>query len=134
MGDLNCNMTSMYDTNFRLLSDITDLYGLHQLINEPTRVTDTASTLIDLIYTNYPDKVVCSGVCHVSISEHNLVFAYRKLSIGAFSKKDNTINYKSFKNFSRDRFRSDIAFQNWDVLNNFQDPNDMWREWKIKRL
>ena len=58
MGDLNCNMTSMYDTNFRLLSDITDLYGLHQLINEPTRVTDTASTLIDLIYTNYPDKVV----------------------------------------------------------------------------
>jgi len=108
-------MASMYDTNFRLLSDTTDLYGLHQLINEPTSVTDTTSTLIDLIYTNYPDKVVCSGVCHVSISEHNLVFAYRKLSIGAVSKKHNTINYKNFKNFNRDRFRSDIASPNWDV-------------------
>ena len=55
MGDMNCNRASMSDTNSRLLSDITDLYGLHQLINEPTGVTDT-STLIDLIHTNYPDK------------------------------------------------------------------------------
>ena len=121
----------MSDTNSRLLSDITDLYGLHQLINEPTRVTDT-STLIDLIHTNYPGKVVCSGVCHVSISDHSLVFACRKLSIGAVSKTHNTINYRTFKNFNRDHFRNDIASQNWDVLDNFQDPNDMWREWKIK--
>ncbi|XP_068680643.1 uncharacterized protein [Montipora foliosa] len=118
MGDMNCNMASMSDTNSHLLSDITDLYGLHQLINETTRVTDTTSTLIDLIYTNYPDKVVCSGVCHVSIA----------------SKRHNTIKYRSFKNLNRDYFRSDIASQNWDALDNFQDPNDMWREWKIKFL
>ena len=128
---MNCNMASMSDTNSRLLSDITDLYGLHQLINEPTRVTDTTSTLIDL-NTNHPDKVVCSGVCHVSISDHSIVFAYR--TIGAVSKRHNTINYRSFKNFNRDHFCSDIASQNWDVLDNFQDPNDMWREWKIKFL
>ena len=48
MGDMNFNMASMSDTNSRLLSDITDQYGLHQLINEPTRVTDTRSTLRDL--------------------------------------------------------------------------------------
>ena len=132
MGDMNCNMPSMSDTNSRLLSDIADLYGLHQLINEPTRVTDTTFTLIDLIYTNHPDKVVCSGVCLVSISDHSLVFAYR--TTGAVSKRHNTINYRSFKNFNRDHFCSDIASQNWDVLDNFQDPNDMWREWKIKFL
>ena len=73
---MNCNMASMSDTNSRLSSDIMDLYGLHQLINEPTHVTDTTSTLIDLLYTNYPDKVVSSGVCHVSISDHSLIFAY----------------------------------------------------------
>ena len=48
MEDMNFNMASMSDTNSRLLSDITDQYGLHQLINEPTRVTDTTSTLRDL--------------------------------------------------------------------------------------
>ena len=134
MGDMNWNTASMSDTNYLLLSDITNLRGLHQLINEPTRVTDTTSTLIDLIYTNYPDKVVCSGVCHVSISDHSLVNAYRKLSIAAVFKRHNTINYRTFKNFNRDHFRNDIASQNWDVLDNFQDPDDMWREWKIKFL
>ena len=29
MGDMNCNMALMSDTNSHLLSDITDLYGLH---------------------------------------------------------------------------------------------------------
>ena len=97
MGDINCNMASMSDTDSCLLSDITDLYGLHQLINEPTLVTDTTSTLIDLIYTNSPNKVVCSGVYHVSIMRPpRLIFAYRKLSIVAVSKRHNAINYRSF--------------------------------------
>ena len=61
--------------------DITGLYNLSQLINEPTRVTDFSSTLIDHIFTNTPDKVVCSGVSHISISDHSLVYAYRKLSV-----------------------------------------------------
>ena len=75
MGDMNCNMASMPDTNSRLWPDFSDPYRLHQLTNEPTRVTDTTSTLIDLIYTNYPDKEVCSGVCHVSIDDHSLIFS-----------------------------------------------------------
>ena len=48
MGDMNFNVASMSDTNSRLSSDITDQYGLHQLINEPTRVTNTTFTLRDL--------------------------------------------------------------------------------------
>ena len=52
----------------------------------PHAIPQTHSTfyphrLIDLIYTNYPDKVDYSGVCNVSVSDHSLVFAYRKLSI-----------------------------------------------------
>ena len=69
MEDVNCNMVLLSDTNSYLLSDITDLYGLQQLINEPMRVTDTTSTLRDLIYTNYDNKV-CSRVCHVRMSDH----------------------------------------------------------------
>ena len=91
----------------------------------PHAIPQTHSTfyphrLIDLIYTNYPDKVDYSGVCNVSISDHSLVFAYRKLSIGAVSKRHNTISYRSFKNFNRDHFRNEIASQNWDVLDNFK--------------
>ena len=64
MEDVKCNMALLSNTNSYLLSDITALYGLQQLINEPIamRVTDTTSTLRGLIYTNYDNKVICSGV------------------------------------------------------------------------
>ena len=44
MASSNC------DNNTRLLSEIVDIYGIEQLIKEPTRVTETTSTLLDLIY------------------------------------------------------------------------------------
>ena len=48
LGDLNCNLASpTLDANTRHLLEISDLYGLKQLITEPTRVTESSSTLID---------------------------------------------------------------------------------------
>lgn len=59
MGDLNCNMASAhFDTNTRLLCEISDTYGLQQLITEPTRITESSSSLIDVIFTNCIDRVL----------------------------------------------------------------------------
>ena len=81
VGDFSCNLASPHDdTNTRRLCEISDLYGLQQLITKPTRITESSSTLIDLIYTNYVDRVVCSGVSHIGISDHCLIYVYRKLS------------------------------------------------------
>ena len=47
LGDLNCNLASPTpDVNTRHLLEISVLYGLNQLINEPTRVTESS------VYTN----------------------------------------------------------------------------------
>ena len=60
-------------TNFRIRVDgalnIIDIYGLSQLITEPTRVTQYSSTLIDLCLTNSPDKISKSGVINPSTSK-----------------------------------------------------------------
>ena len=66
MGDFNCDMiATRYDNDTRKLMSITDIYGLQQLITEPTRITPTSATLIDVIFTNFPDRIVCSGVRHI---------------------------------------------------------------------
>ena len=110
------------------------VYGLQQLINEHTRITKT--TLIDLIYTNYPDRVVCSGVSHCGISDHSLIYVYRKLSLNTVSSKENNyVTYRNFKKFNRENFRSDISSQDWNYnLSNIQYPNLMRAEWKSKFL
>ena len=77
LGDLHCNLASPTpDANTHHSLAISDLYGLKQLINEPTRLTESLSTLIDLIYTNSTDWVGCSSVSHIAISDHNLVYVY----------------------------------------------------------
>ena len=88
---------------------IADVYGLQKLISEPTRITPTLSTLIYLIYANCADKIACSGVRHTAISDHSMVFPYRKLALNVMSSGKNTINYKNFRKFDRRSFRRDIS-------------------------
>ena len=133
-GDLNCNLASFqYDSNTRRLCEITDLFGLQQLITEPTCITETSSTLIDLIFTNYADRVVCSGVSQIGISDHSLIYVYRKLSLAFPSKGHSTISYRNFTNFNPESFRIDIVRQDW-TCNGCDDPNVLWADWKTKFL
>ena len=131
LGDFNCNIgATTFDHATRVLTSITDLYNVQQLINEPTRITESSSTTIDLIFTNEPDKIFFSGVSHVGISDHNLVFAFRKLSSGLLTKEHSSITYRNFKRFNPDSFRSDIRSLNWDCIKALEDPNEMWETWK----
>ena len=83
--------------------------------------------------TNYADRVVCSGVSHIGISDHSLIYVYRKLSPGFPSKGNSTISYRNFKNFNRESFRNDIAQQGWTCKGS-DDPNVLWTGWKTKFL
>ena len=131
LGDLNCNMAApKFDNSTNILSNIAEVYGLDQLITEYTRITDKSSTLIDLIFTNTPDRVVCSGVSHIGISDHSLVYAFRKVSIESTTYKHTTLRYRKFKNFNSDHFRNDICQQDWSNIENYSDPNLMWAAWK----
>ena len=91
----------------------------------------SSSSLIDLIFTNQPDLVSFSGVSHVGISDHSLVYAFRKVSIPPASKGIKLVNYRQFKHFESVNFRADISSQPWDVLKGLFDPNElMWIKWK----
>ena len=72
IGDMNCNLLSSDNIHTRALSSITE--GLKLLIDEPTRITPSSSSLIDLIFTSHQDNIICSGVSHVGISDHSLVY------------------------------------------------------------
>ena len=135
LGDMNCDMiTTRYDNDTSKLRSIADVYGLEQLISEPTRITPTSSTLIDLIYTNCSDKIACSGVCHIGISDHSMVYVYGKLALNGMSNGHNSITYRNFRNFDRQSFRHDILSQCWDNVYESSNPNEMWEQWKCTFL
>ena len=82
MEDLNrdvCTFPPESDT--RKLQFLSLLYQLDQLISEPTRVTGTSATLIDLFFTNKPENIIQSGVVHIGISDHGLNYTVRKFPL-----------------------------------------------------
>ena len=58
--------------------DLYDVYGLKQLIKEPTRETLHTSTLIDHVVVNDPRNIVDSGILKITMSDHYMVFCIRK--------------------------------------------------------
>ena len=58
IGDMNCHLLSSYNIHTVALLSITEMYRLTQLIVEPTRITPSSSTLIDLISTSHRDNII----------------------------------------------------------------------------
>jgi exonuclease III len=113
VGDLDCDVNKLTpDTQTRKLQTLCSLYQLSQVINEPTRVRETTTTLIDLILTNKPEIISSAGVLHLGISDHSLVYAVRKYE---FPKSRPIIKEVcDFKHFSDSHFRADqVSSSRW---------------------
>ena len=50
------------------------LYQLTQIMDQSTRVTKSTKSILDVFITSYPNKIVQSGVVHLGISDHNLIY------------------------------------------------------------
>ena len=130
IGDLNCNfLAARPDRNTENLKSIIEVYQMKQLISEPTRLTESSQTLIDVILTNKPNRIVSSGVLHVSISDHSLIYTVRKISVPT-QNNHKYQSMRSFKKFNSDSFRNDLKNQSWNTLLMINDPNEMWKAWK----
>ena len=132
LGDLNCDVSKTpLDNQTRKLQFLCSLYQFDQLINEPTRVTPTSASLIDLILTNKPENISQSGVVHLGISDHSLIFAIRKLTLPKSGKTSPMVReVRDFKNFVQNNFIHDISQLPWDSINPFASPNTSWQVWK----
>ena len=65
VGNLNCDVNKVPpDSPTYKLQTLSSLYQLTQVINDPTRVTEATSTLIDLILTNKAENI-CALVYYI---------------------------------------------------------------------
>ena len=109
------------ESNAHLISEISDIYGLQQLITKPTRITGSLSSLINVTFINYINRVLCSRVLHVGISDHSLIYIYSKLSPEFAFKGHSIKTYRNFCNLNRENFRRDISRQDWSYTSD--DPD-----------
>jgi hypothetical protein len=69
------------------------------MIDHPTRITDSTSFLLDVALVTNPENISQSGVSHVGISDHSLIYACRKLSFSYGKNQSKVIRSRDFKNY-----------------------------------
>lgn len=110
-GDVNVNLFNLNNQ----LTNLLDSYGFFQVINEPTRVTQFSSTLLDPIYVNDLDMVINSGTINADhISDHRLVFC--NINIFIFKSKQKMYTYRNFKHINHNEFQQDLNNIPWQNI------------------
>ena len=131
-GDFNIDFSvgrrNANSSQKRLLKGITELHDLKQVIESPTRVTEHSESLIDLCFTNAQRKITESDVIDPGLSDHSLVYCAMKS--GRYRAPPNTIQFRSYKNYNRDSFVSELRQVPWHVaVNNHEDIDDCINTW-----
>ena len=120
LGDFNVNMLK----NNSSWDSTTSLFNLHQVIQSPTRVTNSTRTLIDHIYTNNPDRILHSKVHQTSMSDHFTVQCTLTSKIPkAQHKPQSIITYRSFKHFDACYFLHDLSNCSFKDIYCTDDPD-----------
>ena len=134
LGDTNCDLFNhalgqSVENNTRYLCDIYELFSLEQLINEPTRVTPSSTTIIDHIATTSANNIAQAGVFETSLSDHFMVFCVRKFD-GAQMKDHKVIKTHSMKKFNGEAFLTDVASICWEqIVRKSNNLDSLVQEW-----
>ena len=104
--------------------DLYELFSFKQLIDRPTRVTLTTSSIIDHIATTRARNIVKAGVYEVSLSDHYMVYCIRKFN-GAVEKGHKMIKTRKMKNFNEEAFQADVSGICWEQMLTGTDDTDI---------
>ena len=130
-GDLNANMmpnSKLPKKDKQLLLNFSRAFDFTQLIKEPTRISDTSRTLIDLIFVNNEHRIVKSGVVPFPLSDHYLVFCILKTGVHT-KTHPRMFEYRSYKNFDANSFNEDLRNLPWHVVDNENNIDDASLTW-----
>ena len=106
---------------------------MRQLINFPTRVTLTTSTLIDVMFSTEHEYHIVTGVNNISLSDHYMTYTiYSKMAHTKYLHKE--IMFRNYKRFNIDSFRNALS-QNDSISNTSSSWSadqfvDKWNDFK----
>ena len=111
------------------LKDFVDFltsFGLFALINKPTRITSSTSTLIDNIFTNcIQDDFECGIFCS-DFSDHMPIFSINKGKSLANEKINDTVFRRVITNERVRNFKEDLIAIDWSFLYSLNNADDSY--------
>ena len=113
-GDLNLDRLRPERTEGKILLSLEEVYGRECLIKDPTRITPTSETLLDVILTNKPELFKTSGVLNPEMSDHHIVYGIMKEKVSQHERK--VITFRSTRTLDVEKFNEDLSCAPWSVM------------------
>ena len=129
LGDLNSDFSKTQSPLYQALKHFLYICNWVQVIKEPTRITPTCSSILDVIIVSDEEKISQSGVIPIGISDHFLTYCTRHSPKTKFNKH-NTIRSRSMKNYSTEIFNEKLSEINWFKVINCDDVDVAWSNFK----
>lgn len=106
LGDININMLARTSPFTKYFMEFLECLNLCQHISDPTRITQSSESLIDVIISTSPSLVISSGIEMNSESDHELVYCIINVDL----PKETPIikSYRDFKNLNMEEFTNDF--------------------------
>lgn len=121
LGDLNCNILD--DTaDSQTLKELCASFNRTQLVKEPTRITETKRSLIDVIMTTDPSLAKPCSVITSSISYYNLIEV--TMTINCPKVKAKCVTTRCYSVYAPGSFCEDLYLVPWHNLVHFFDVID----------
>ena len=109
----------------KIYLDFCTVFGLKQLIESPTRITCSSSSIINHVLASFPDRVTQPGILNVGLSDHQLINCTRKITrikIGGHKQ----IKFRSFKNYTIDGYEKALVEINFPEYENFDNVKNAY--------
>ncbi|KAK9708164.1 hypothetical protein QE152_g27382 [Popillia japonica] len=105
-GDFNINLLDLSDSMVVKVLDLFNTLGVVQLVDMPTRITATSSTLLDWLILGGQVTVQKSGTFGTTFSDHMGVLCNIDLKIQKSPKR--SFHTRIFRHFNYDEFVNDL--------------------------
>ena len=124
LGDLNMDRMQPEHGEGKILKDLEEVNNLQCMIHEPTRITATSESLLDVILTNKPELFKTCGTYEPELSDHCMVYGEMKEKVSKHRMK--VITFTCMKNTDFELFNKNLMGAPWHVGDIFNDIDDQY--------
>ena len=124
------NLLDQSNSSAKHLHSIMQLYQLTQVMDKPTRITESSSTLLDVCITSCPERIAFHDVIHMGVSDHSLIYVVRKINSYLKPHASKKVEFRSFKHFNVENFKVDLINLPWYLVDRETDIDNKWACWK----
>ena len=132
LGDFNICMKQNGSSLTRRYRNILSSFSMTQMIDSPTRITTGCSSILDHAITNRTDKVSCSGVLDLSLSDHQAIYMIRGSHVREGSPV--TLRRRVLKNYSKELLCNELRGIDWSPVYFATDVNIAVQQFNAKFL